>query len=292
MGGITLLSEKLRAVPLQVVSDEQAQAAIAEIAGSSGDPARSLDEVQARGLLSLTVPSDFGGADVPNALVADLVTAVARRSDVAALALISHFVALERVRTSGTEEQRRGIYHRVLAGERVVHAGFDTEDVDCRPEGIGLAVTIPTAGTPEVGRHWALFAGVEPSGQRGLALVARPVSSGAGEDVHIPRDQFLSLRTESDALAVALQSLLQGARVLAHLSDIADPLPDSPSPTLSGAILIELLHAMVSRLAHAIDGLQVGAVTASLDGLAISASALDALIRAAHATGAAPGNRG
>ncbi len=104
MGSITQLNDKLRSVPQQLVSDDQARGVIQEIVALGGD-VDLLDVAAKKGLLAISVPSDFGGADLPNDLIADLVTAIARRSESAARGALSHFVALELIRSSGTAEQ-------------------------------------------------------------------------------------------------------------------------------------------------------------------------------------------
>lgn len=113
MGSITQLNDRIRPVPQPLQTDEQARAAVEQLEHSGLGSAALLDTAARLGLLAVSVPSDFGGADLPNDLIADLVSATARLSEEAAASLATHFTALELLRTSGTFEQRRGVYGRV-----------------------------------------------------------------------------------------------------------------------------------------------------------------------------------
>lgn len=85
-------------------------------------PFAELDQLSASGLLAITVPGEFGGIDVSNAVLAE-VTAILSEAD-SSIGQIpqNHFYILEALRLDGTDEQKAFFYERVLAGERFGNA--------------------------------------------------------------------------------------------------------------------------------------------------------------------------
>jgi hypothetical protein len=281
MGSITQLNDKLRTVPQQLVSDDQARAAIQELSALGGD-VDLLDVAARKGLLAVSVPSDFGGGDLPNELIADLVTSIARQSRGAALAALSHFVAIELIRSSGTAEQRRGIYNRVLLGERFAHAGFDFPDTISTADGIGLRLTLPGETVPDLRQDWTVVPIVDDRSRRGIAVIpARSVNlADDGAGVHVPGDNVLVLAKDGEPIARAVEVLLEGALKLGALTPATGILPE-PEPFKQQAVIVELITAMIARVSTTIDGLQVGSLAADLSSLERSVIALQDLNRRA-----------
>ncbi|PZM16277.1 SfnB family sulfur acquisition oxidoreductase [Rhizobium tubonense] len=85
-------------------------------------PFDELDALSQSGLLAITVPSEYGGLDVSNAVLAEI-TAILAEGD-ASIGQIpqNHFYILEALRTDGSEEQKRYFFERVLAGDRFGNA--------------------------------------------------------------------------------------------------------------------------------------------------------------------------
>ena len=85
-------------------------------------PAEELDELSASGLLGISVPARFGGAEVPVATLTEVFRTLATAD--ASLAQIphSHFVFLEALRLQGTDEQRARYFGEALAGARFANA--------------------------------------------------------------------------------------------------------------------------------------------------------------------------
>ncbi len=282
MGSITQLNDKLRTVPQQLVSDDQARAAIQELSALGGD-VDFLDVAARKGLLAISVPSDLGGADLPNELIADLVTTVARHSRGAALGALSHFVAIELIRSSGTAEQRRGIYNRVLIGERFAHVGFAFPDTVSTVDGIGLRLTLPGETVPALRQDWTVLPIVDERSRRGIAVV--PTGSMSltddGSGVHLPGDNVLVLTKDGEPIARAVEVLLEASVNLGALTPATGILP-APEPFEQQAVLVELLIAMIARVSTTIDGLQVGSLAADLSSLERSVFALQDLNRRAR----------
>jgi len=89
-------------------------------------PHEQIDQLARSGLLAITVPEDYGGIDVSNALLAE-VTAILSEAD-ASIGQIpqNHFYILEALRLDGSEEQKRFYFGRTLAGDRFGNALSET----------------------------------------------------------------------------------------------------------------------------------------------------------------------
>ncbi|WFS25461.1 SfnB family sulfur acquisition oxidoreductase [Rhizobium rhododendri] len=85
-------------------------------------PFAEMDALSRSGLLAITVPSEYGGLDVSNAVLAE-VTAILAEAD-ASIGQIpqNHFYILEALRVDGSEEQKRFFFGRALSGDRFGNA--------------------------------------------------------------------------------------------------------------------------------------------------------------------------
>ncbi|MDM9623934.1 SfnB family sulfur acquisition oxidoreductase [Rhizobium sp. S96] len=111
----------------QVITAAQELAARFAVSASRRDsdrllPFEELDQLARSGLLAITVPSQYGGLDVSNAVLAE-VTAILSEAD-SSIGQIpqNHFYILEALRTDGSEEQKRYFFGRALAGDRFGNA--------------------------------------------------------------------------------------------------------------------------------------------------------------------------
>ncbi|WP_336086180.1 acyl-CoA dehydrogenase family protein [Nocardia sp. SSK8] len=85
-------------------------------------PHEELDRLSASGLLAITVPSAFGGADLAPSVVAEVVRRLAAADPNIAQIPHSHFVYLNLLRLAGSPALRNEIFTRVLAGARIANA--------------------------------------------------------------------------------------------------------------------------------------------------------------------------
>jgi len=128
MGTISRLSEKTRAPAHRIESEEEAlsiaRELAAEFAKSANErdtdrilPFDELDALAQSGLLAITVPPEYDGIDVSNAVLAEI-TAILSEAD-SSIGQIpqNHFYILEALRTDGTEEQKAFFFGRALAGD-------------------------------------------------------------------------------------------------------------------------------------------------------------------------------
>lgn len=85
-------------------------------------PHQELDRLSASGLLALTVPAAFGGAELAPSVVAEVVRILAVADPNIAQIPHSHFVYLNLLRLAGSPALRHEIFTRVLAGARIANA--------------------------------------------------------------------------------------------------------------------------------------------------------------------------
>jgi SfnB family sulfur acquisition oxidoreductase len=130
MGTISQLHERVRLAARRIESDEDALASARLLAlefdrlASDRDvnrilPEDELDALSHSGLLGITVPSEYEGLDISNAILAEIVAIVAESDPSIAVVLQGHFHVLEALRVAGSEEQKSVFYGRALAGERM-----------------------------------------------------------------------------------------------------------------------------------------------------------------------------
>ncbi|MDO7868762.1 SfnB family sulfur acquisition oxidoreductase [Nocardioides jiangxiensis] len=85
-------------------------------------PLAELEAVTASGLLAITVPAAYGGADLPVRVVAEVVRLLAAGDPNVAQIPHSHFAYVNALREQGTPEQQAFFFGEVLAGRRFGNA--------------------------------------------------------------------------------------------------------------------------------------------------------------------------
>ncbi|EPE94350.1 SfnB family sulfur acquisition oxidoreductase [Rhizobium grahamii] len=85
-------------------------------------PFTELDVLSQSGLLGITVPEEYGGLDVSNAVLAEITAIISEADGSIGQIPQNHFYILEALRTDGTEEQKRYYFGRALAGDRFGNA--------------------------------------------------------------------------------------------------------------------------------------------------------------------------
>src|SRR6478672_7762418 len=110
-------------------------------------PATELESLTASGLLAITVPGEYGGADLPAEAVAEVFRLIASGDPSLAQIPHSHFVYVNALRHQGTPDQQRFFFGEVLAGKRFGNAQSEVGTRHVRD--------IRTTLTPS-GRGWLL----------------------------------------------------------------------------------------------------------------------------------------
>ncbi len=126
-----------------------AEALAAEFAVGAADrdrhrqlPFHEMDRLSASGLLAITVPAEYGGADLPPSVVTDVIRILATGDPNIAQIPHSHFVYINLLRLAGSPEQRRQYSQKLLAGARIANAQAERNG----PTAADVATTLtPTA---------------------------------------------------------------------------------------------------------------------------------------------------
>jgi SfnB family sulfur acquisition oxidoreductase len=85
-------------------------------------PSAELDQLSESGLLAITVPARYGGADLPVAVVTDVIRLLSTADPNIGQIPHSHFVYLNHLRLHGTDAQQHALFGEVLAGRRFGNA--------------------------------------------------------------------------------------------------------------------------------------------------------------------------
>ncbi|GAA2251666.1 SfnB family sulfur acquisition oxidoreductase [Streptomyces ruber] len=249
------MSERSAAGPAKVIADDVEALGVARSlaeefrAGASARdaerrlPRAELDRLSASGLLAVTVPAEYGGADVTQGTLAEIFRLLAAAD--ASLAQIpqSHFVYVNVIRRQGTHAQREFFFGEVLAGRRFGNAQSEAgtqhvQDIRTRltprldgsytltgvkhySTGALFADWIPVLAR-EGGGDGALHVAYVPRGADGVTVVddwdgmgQRTTASGTVrlEDVRVPADRVLPhhLTFQGPQLHGAVAQLLHAA---------------------------------------------------------------------------------
>ena len=123
-----------RRAPARIIRDDAEVVAVAiEIAAKIGAgavlrdrerilPFEELELLSEAGLLAITVPKAFGGADVRAGTLAEVISILAAADGSIGQIPQNHFFMLEALRLQGTEAQQAFFYPRILAGDRIGNA--------------------------------------------------------------------------------------------------------------------------------------------------------------------------
>lgn len=144
-------------VPVLTADEALAVAAevAADLASTSAErdrdrvlPGAELERLSASGLLAVTVPAAFGGAELPVETLVEVFRILAAGDPSVAQVPHSHFVYVNAMRYQGTQAQQRFFFSQVLAGKRFGNAQSETGTRHVRD--------IRTALTPAGNGRWTL----------------------------------------------------------------------------------------------------------------------------------------
>ena len=291
----------------------------AEAGATAGTAEARLDLLSRSGLFGISVPTEHGGIDVSNAVLAEVCTVAASRSAALADVLAAHFVAVEEVRSHGSESQQGTVFSAALAGGRLARASArrNGESVDALPlvaSGLawrlgGEALCTPCARHADWllvpahfdgGRSAGLLLATRIDGLHYVANSCEPAKGGVQpaehvlfKDVAIDGDALLHSAGEAHGVPRSLDLLLQAARrigaareAMRHLLD-----DDAGDPIETGRLAARLAaaEAMAGEAGRAIDAAQIGlagqhrtnAFLAAAAALAAAEDAANALRQAA-----------
>jgi SfnB family sulfur acquisition oxidoreductase len=144
-------------------------------------PYREMELVSQSGLLGVTVPSDYGGADISNLFLAEVVAILSEADSSIGQIPQNHFYILEVLRLAGTEEQKRYFFSRALAGEHFANALAETGtraagEIETRlvPDGVGYRISDRKYySTGALFCDWIAIFALNPEGRMVMAIVPR-----------------------------------------------------------------------------------------------------------------------
>ncbi|MBN8952354.1 MULTISPECIES: SfnB family sulfur acquisition oxidoreductase [unclassified Rhizobium] len=238
MGTVSQLHERIRPPAHRVQSEEEALDIARSLAlgfvqqASDRDINRILpyDEVEAlsqSGLLGISVPSEHGGIDISNCVLAEVIAILAEADPSIAQILQTHFHALEAIRIGGGEDQRASLFERAITGDRFGSVlsppagnGADQDSLHLAADGLGFRLngrSLPSASI--LFSDWiALFV---PDKRKGLmaAVVSRNT-----EGIQLIDDwDGFGQRTSGNGTAILHNLYLNTETVLLHRERLAEP---------------------------------------------------------------------
>ncbi|SMD14670.1 acyl-CoA dehydrogenase family protein [Rhizobium sp. RU36D] len=230
MGTVTHLTERLRTVPTRIGAEDEVLGVAQHLASAEV----SWEDVVQSGVFAISIPVDFGGLDVSNAVMAEAVSIIAAASPELGATLASHFSTLEALRHAGSEEQRRAIFSRVARGESF--SGLLCADepqsewaLRLSAEGIGYRLDgeIVSNHAPEA--DWLTILLGDERGQPKFVLVSRSAPDGgfdvSGTDIrrlsfqrfHVATDAVMNASADARRMSATVADLLKGALALGRL---------------------------------------------------------------------------
>lgn len=173
-----------------IADDDAAVRAAAALAGQIAEgadrrdaeralPYAELSALTASGLLAITVPRKFGGADVSTSTLVEVFRLLAAADPSLAQIPQSHFVYVNVLRENGSPEQRRFFFHELLDGRRFgnaqAEAGSRTaQDLLTRlkPHGDGFLLSgTKKYVTGALFAHWVTVLALDPQDRQVVVFV-------------------------------------------------------------------------------------------------------------------------
>ena len=312
MGSLSSAPSRTTRTAALIATEDEAVTVAASLAGVFSLPrAMAADAIETRldllsrsGLFGISVPTEQGGIDVSNTVLAEVCAIAAAQSETLGSILAAHFVAVEQIRSHGSDSQRSTVFSAILAGARLARGlAGETDILTFLPSGLGWRLSGAALSTPHA-RHadWLLVPvrqdGMKATGlllpAHGDALRHAGESQVLFEDVLVDGDALLHPVGEAGAYSVprALDVLLEAACRIGAARHALHALLDDPAcrPGAAGRLSARLTaaSAMLAEAGRAIDGAQIGladqhrtnAFLAAVDALAVAEDA-EAAIRPA-----------
>ncbi|MQT15170.1 SfnB family sulfur acquisition oxidoreductase [Segnochrobactrum spirostomi] len=145
-------------------------------------PAAELDRFSKSGLWGITIPKAYGGAGVSHATLAEVIATISAADPSIGQIPQNHLAALDVVRVTGSEEQKKLWFGRVLRGYRLGNAFSEARsktvgafETTIRPTGEGDFVVNGQKfyATGALFAHFIHIGAVDPDGNVVLAIVPR-----------------------------------------------------------------------------------------------------------------------
>ena len=177
MGTVSQLHDNVRPPAHRIETEEEAVSAARQLAvvfrqrANERDinrlmPNAELDALSQSGLTAITVPPEYTGLDISNALLAEIVAIIAESDASIGSVLASHFRVLEGLRNQPSEELKTALFNRTLDGDRFAATRF-ADQAGLVAEGSGFRLTGRSEqATAILFSDWIAAAAIDPAGRR------------------------------------------------------------------------------------------------------------------------------
>ncbi len=210
MGTVSQLHDNVRPPAHRIETEEEAVSTARELAAafrrqtSERDisrlmPNAELDMLSQSGLTAITVPPEYAGLDISNALLAEIVAIVAESDASVGNVLAVHMRVLEGVRNQPSEELKIALFNRALDGDRFAATRF-ADEASLATEGSGFRLTGRSEQTEAIlFSDWIAATATDPAG-RGVTLYLQ----GDSDELQAVDDwDAFGLRTNGTATLIA-----------------------------------------------------------------------------------------
>jgi len=303
MGTISQLHDRLRPAADRIESEEAAVAAARRLAAdfkrqsSERDinrilPFPELDALSLSGLTGITVPPEYEGLDVSNALLAEIVAIIAEGDASIGECLAIHFSALEGLRLHGGEDLQRLLFARALSGDRFAAASFPADSItafalghriegrSAQAPGLLFADWLVISGAPD---NQLLYVSRRSEGLQsvdswdGFGQRTNGTAVLVAENVQARADAAARQGAPAAAITALLNAGVDLGIARAVLSELQETsaVPAAAGPLIVG---IEAAAALLERAGHRLDIAQINA------GPAIADAEFSATAAQAHAS--------
>jgi len=291
MSRVFHLAGKIRAVAPYLATEDQAidvaKALAQQIVEGSGLrdrerilPHHEMELVAQSGLLGITVPAEYGGADISNAFLAEVIAILSEADSSVGQIPQNHYHILEALRLCGTEEQKKFFFARALAGEHFANALAEAGvaaagDIETRlvPDGVGYRINgRKYYSTGALFADWVAIFAIDPHGRIVMAIVPRETD---GVTIVDDWDSFGQRTTASGTVLIENVYVSADAVIAYHRSFERHAPVGSLGQLLHAAIDLGIARAafadMLDFVRHKSRGMRnLGIETASSDPLTIA----------------------
>lgn len=239
---------------------------------------KHMEAVSRAGLLGISVPSDHGGADITNTVLAEIV-AILTESDLRlGERLKHHFQVVEAIRLFASEGQQAVHFAHALTGEHFALAN-SAAGHDANPETLpnlvvdrtGFCLQAPARVTVNDSCDWIAVPALDPKGHHALALLAREAEDVSLRRVpdreNLPACGVVQLDlSECHVQADALVKITTGPDGLSTLKSLGKLLDAAVDLGIARAIFTNFQqgHAGADTNTHAV----IGRLFAQIEGVA------------------------
>ena len=119
-------------------------------------PIDQLEQLSASGLLAITVPREYGGADLATETLSEVVRLIAAGDPNIAQIPHSHFVYVNALREQGTAAQKERLFDAVLSGARFGNAQAESRSLHARDHATLRPIGPRTGTGPARAAEWVL----------------------------------------------------------------------------------------------------------------------------------------